>query len=67
MPYYGKGTKRQVIDEYLNTSASMDELSELHGILGSNTVANWLRKYGNSGPRDMMAKKKSHPVNDHEN
>ena len=46
-PYYGKRTKQQVIDEYFRSSASMDELSELHGILGSNTVADWLRKYGN--------------------
>ncbi len=28
----------------------MDELSETYGILGSNTVADWLRKYGNLRP-----------------
>lgn len=46
-PYYGKRTRTQVIDEYFRSSASMDELSELHGVLGSNTVASWLKKYGN--------------------
>lgn len=46
-PYYGKRTKKEVIRTYFETSASMDELSELYGILGSNTVADWLRKNGN--------------------
>ena len=48
-PYYGKRTKRQVIETYFKSSASMDELSEIHGVLGSNTVASWLRKNGNLG------------------
>ena len=46
-PFYGMQTKRQVIDEYYRSSASMKELSEIHGILGSNTVSDWLKKYGN--------------------
>jgi len=37
-PYYGKRTKRQVIEGYFKSSASMDELSKIHGVLGSNTV-----------------------------
>lgn len=49
-PFYGLKTKRQVIREYFDSSASMSELSELHGILGSNTVADWLKKYGNLRP-----------------
>ena len=48
-PYYGKRTRTQVIDEYFRSSASMDELSEIHGVLGSNTVSSWLKKYGNLG------------------
>ena len=48
-PYYGKRTKRQVIKAYFESSASMDESSEIHGALGSNTVASWLKKYGNLG------------------
>jgi transposase-like protein len=43
-PYYGNRTKREVIQAYLKTSASMSELSELHGILESNTLADWLKK-----------------------
>ena len=46
-PYYGKKTKRKVVEEYLKTSASMNELARLHGILGSNTASDWIRKYGN--------------------
>jgi len=46
-PYYGKKTKKQIVEEYLTTSASMDELAKLHGILGSNTIADWIKKYGN--------------------
>ena len=49
-PYYGKKTKRKVVEEYLSSSASMDELSRLHGILGSNTVSGWIQKYGNLKP-----------------
>jgi len=53
-PFYGKRTRNQVIETYFNSSASMDELSEVHGILGSNTVANWLKKYGNLRPKDTL-------------
>lgn len=31
----------------------MSELSELYGVLGSNTVADWLRKYGNLSPSKL--------------
>ena len=41
--FYGMHTKRQVIDEYYRSSASMKELSEIYGILGSNTVSDWLK------------------------
>ena len=47
-PFYGEKTKKKIVEEYLNSSATMDELAKLHGILGSNTVADWIRKYGNS-------------------
>lgn len=56
-PYYGKRTKRQVIREYFSSSASMDELSNIHGILGNNTVGNWLRKYGNLRPSNFRNSK----------
>ena len=46
-PFYGEKTKKKIVEEYLNSSATMDELAKLHGILGSNTVADWIRKYGN--------------------
>ena len=33
-PYFGKRTRKQVIEEYFRLSANMDELSEIHGVLG---------------------------------
>ena len=54
-PYYGIKTKRRVIEEYFYSSASMKELSEIHGILGSNTISDWLRKYGNLRPQKFSS------------
>lgn len=45
--------KEQIVREYFGSAASMSELSELYGILGSNTVADWLRKYGNLSPSKL--------------
>lgn len=50
-PFYSLKTKRRIIEDYFYSSASMKELSEIHGILGSNTVSDWLRKYGKLRPR----------------
>ena len=55
-PFYGKMTKNKVVEDYLNSSASMEELARLHGILGSNTVANRLRKYVNSSRHLALSK-----------
>jgi len=67
-PYYGNRTKRQVIREYFASSASMDELSEIHGILGSNTIADWLKKYGDLKPSKFsnsgIMKKPHSPIED---
>ncbi len=57
-PFYGIRTKRRVIEDYFYSSASMNELSETHGILGSNTVADWLKKYGNLRPHKFL----NHPI-----
>lgn len=37
----------------------MDELAKLHGILGSNTIADWVKKYGNLGNQNSIKMKKS--------
>ena len=49
-PYYGNRTKQQIIKAYFTSSSSMDELSSLYGVLGSNTVGSWLRKYRHLRP-----------------
>jgi len=63
-PYYGQRTKRQIINEFLTSSASMDELSELHGVLGSNTLSEWMKKYGNSPPKSTNKRKPHAPLID---
>jgi len=63
-PYYGQRTKRQVINEFLTSSASMDELSELHGVLGSNTLSEWVKKYGNLPPKSNNKRKPHSPLID---
>lgn len=45
-PYYGKKTKARLVEDYFKEAITMTELSELHGLLGSNTAADWIRKYG---------------------
>lgn len=47
-PYYGTGTKREVTMQCELGRTSARELAELHGILGSNTISNWQKKFGNS-------------------
>lgn len=46
-PYYGKGTKEKVLLDFKFRPSSLAELSRLHGIMGSNTVGDWIKKYGN--------------------
>jgi len=63
-PYYGNRTKRQIIDEYMCSSASLDELSELHGILGSNTLADWVKnsRYSPKHIEDIKYSKSPSPT-----
>lgn len=46
-PYYSPGAKREVVRQH-ERGVSAKELSELHGILGSNTIGDWQKKYGTS-------------------
>jgi transposase-like protein len=55
-PYYGQATKREVVRQCESGRSSASELAELHGILGSNTISSWRKKFGNSPvqkPTDM--------------
>jgi len=52
--FYGKKTKKKVIEDYFNSSASMNELAKIHGILGSNTVSDWIRKYGHLNKKNVQ-------------
>jgi transposase-like protein len=46
-PYYSESLKRQVVREYNGVYYSKVALMEKYGILGSNTIDDWLEKYGN--------------------
>jgi transposase-like protein len=45
-PYYSESLKRQVVREYSGGYYSKVALMEKYGILGSNTIDDWLEKYG---------------------
>jgi len=42
-PHYSLSTKVSILDDFYRSSISMNELVEIHVILGSNTVADWLK------------------------
>jgi transposase-like protein len=60
--YYNEQTKKKIVAEYLNGSISMNELARPHGIMGSNTIGDWLIKYGNLNSENIRNKMKS--IND---
>ena len=55
-PYYSKKTKQKVVFDYEKGLESAVELSRLYGIFGSNTVANWVKKYGKLDAKNIMRK-----------
>lgn len=60
-PHYGDVTKREVVLQYQSEATSAAELSALHGIGGSNTVCNWVKKFGDSSvqkPASMQEESK---------
>ena len=65
-PYYGVVTKREVVLQYQTEATSVTELSALHGIGGSNTVCEWVKKFGDSSiqkPTSMQEESKEAAVN----
>jgi transposase len=44
--HYTDEFKFQVIDEYLSTEISFEELKKKHGIKGNSCIPNWMRKFG---------------------
>lgn len=60
-PYYSAVLKRQVVREYESGYFTKEALSLKYGILGSNTVLEWQKKYGTlanqeSKPAEMKGK-----------
>ena len=63
-PYYGRATKREVLQRYRTEAVSTSELTGLHGIGGSNTVCRWAKEAGVSPakkPLPDMAQPKDSP------
>lgn len=44
--YYSEAFKLEVVKHYESNGLSMQETSKIYGIRGSETLRNWLRKYG---------------------
>jgi transposase-like protein len=57
--YYNERTKKKIVAEYLDGSVSMNKRARLYGIMGSNTIGDWLRKYGNFNSENIRKKMKS--------
>ncbi len=60
-PYYSKRTKKEVVFDYENGRATAKELARLYGILGSNTVNDWVKKYGKLDAKNLMKRPKPNP------
>jgi transposase-like protein len=50
--HYTDEFKFQVIQEYLNTEISYEELKKKHGIRGNSCIPNWMRKFGGNNVTD---------------
>jgi transposase len=46
--------KLQVVQEYLNTDASQQELLQKYNIGGKNNITNWMRKFGLRAPSEQQ-------------
>jgi transposase-like protein len=46
--HYTDEFKFMVVQEYLTTSISREELKKKHGIGGNDCIPNWMRKFGTS-------------------
>ena len=44
-----------MVFDYENGRASAAELAKLYGILGSNTISDWVRKYGKLNSKNSMS------------
>ena len=60
-PYYSEILKRQVVREYEIGHYSKENLSLKYGILGSNTLTSWIKKYGTPIKDIEMGLKKEPP------
>lgn len=56
-PYYSAVLKRQVVREYESGHYSKESLSIKYGLLGSNTVLAWWKKYGILAASEIAVKK----------
>ena len=50
---YSEAFKKQVVSEY-EEGATISELKKKYGVAGTNTVQNWVKKYGKEGLRHEM-------------
>ena len=60
-PYYSKRTKKEVVFDFENGRETAKELARLYGILGSNTVKDWVKKYGKLDAKNLIKRLKPIP------
>jgi transposase-like protein len=46
----------QIVHEYLNSSATQEELKRKYNFGGNNNISNWMRKFGLSKPSEEQIK-----------
>ncbi|MGC3977982.1 MAG: transposase [Paludibacteraceae bacterium] len=49
---YTDDFKLQVVQDYLSTGISQEELKKKHNFTGNNNIYNWMRKFGVSKPSE---------------
>ena len=54
--HYTDEFRLKVVQEYLNTDKSQDELKKKHGIGGNNCIPNWMLKFGLKAPTEEQIK-----------
>jgi transposase len=61
---YPDDFKLKVVQDYLTTDLSQDEIKTKYGIGGNNCINNWMRKFGMRAPSEKQLKLQRHMSNE---
>lgn len=51
---YSEAFKIEVVKRYEETGMTQVEIKEMYGILGNQTISNWIRKYGKESSQNKI-------------